>query len=161
MSQEVIEEFSKVRVELNTTLNTMRSMDAKSRSRGLSLGTTALEKGIMYLGEVQLALGSEFPYEATKKATTPKEIQKALDSSPKTFPLDKNEITNLNSIREVIQGNLNTVLDTFMWYAEQRKNKDIKEKFVQDASFAEAYRSIKEARMWLGIRLGEIKSNNG
>jgi len=161
MSKEVIEAFSKVRVDSSVLLNTMRELSIKSKSRGLSLATTSLEKGRMYLGEIQGNLGQEFPYEATKTAKTPKEIQEAVEVSKKSINLVDNEITNLNMLREEISKRIDVILSTFMWYSEKRKVNNLKEKFLQDANFAEAYRAYKEARMWLGVRLGEIKSNNG
>ena len=134
---EVIKELSGIRVDSSTILNTLRKQEESKRSRGLSLAITALEKGRMYLGEVQGNFGQEFPYEATKKATTAEGIQKAVEVSDK----------------------VDQILEVIMNIAENRKTDDLKAKFLQDANIAEAYRSYKECRMWLGIRLGEIKDN--
>ena len=161
MSKEIVEKLSKVRVDSSTILNTLRGMEETQRSRGLSLATTSLEKGRMYLGEIQGNLGEEFPYETTKTATTAKEIQKAVEVSGKVLPIDSNEILNLNRLREAITIKIEEILECVMWFATEHKVGNLEDKFVRDSNIAEAYRSYKETRMWLGVRLGEIKSTQG
>lgn len=161
MSKEIIEKLSKVRVDSSIILNTMEEMSKTQRSRGLSLAITSLEKGRMYLREVQGFLGKEFPYEATKNAKTAKEIQPAVEVSDKSVDLDNNEIINLNKLREVVDKKVDEVLSAILWFSTEHKVKHLSDKFIRDSNLSEAYRSYKETRMWLGVRLGEIKSTKG
>lgn len=133
------------------------------KSRGTSLAYTTLEKSRMYIGEICRELGKEYPYEATKKANTPEGIQEAVDRTKTIFKLSDNEIINLNNLREVLEKELDYFLQQ-VFHPEKglignRTNLSITNKFVIDCNISEAYRGLKEARMYLGIRLGEIRDN--
>lgn len=128
-------------------------------SRGKALSFTALEKGRMWIGEVCRELGKEYPYEATKTATTAEGIQEAVDTVTKgtvVFLIKENEITNLNEMRHILEQEL-TLFVKYLSNIEVPSNWE--NKFAMDCAASEAYRSLKEARMWLGIRLGEIRDN--
>lgn len=133
------------------------------KSRGASLAFTALEKGRMYMGEICRELGKEYPYEATKTATTAEGIQDAADISCIIWEVQANEIVELNRLREALEIELDMFIET-VFHPEKGIStfpKDtVLSNFVIDCNIAEAYRGIKEARMYLGIRLGEIRDNH-
>ena len=127
------------------------------RSRGQALAFTSLEKGRMYVGELCRELGKAYPYEATKKATTAEGIQEAVDLSTKEIHLGDNEISNLNFLRDDIEVETKVLLDSIR---EIQAPNDRMDQFVMNTKASEAYRGLLEARMWLGIRLGELRDLN-
>ena len=132
-------------------------------SRGKALGFTALEKGRMYIGEVSRELGAEYPYEATKQAVDAKGIQAAVDLADTETPvisITGNEVVDLNVLREVIEKELESFTHTIFPKVSMSTygiNSGLGKKFVLDCNISEAYRSLKESRMWLGVRLGELR----
>jgi len=128
------------------------------KSRGNAIAFTSLEKGRMYIGEICRELGKSYPYEATKTATTAEGIQDAVDISVNTIEVDTNEIVALNNFREL----LNNELKSFEVLVFEEKggipvSDNARDRFVMNCVIGEAYRGLKETRMWLGIRLGELR----
>jgi len=155
--KETIELFTSQRERLDALKNGITLLP---NTRGKSLAFTSLEKGRMYIGEICGELGKEYPYADTKKATTAEGIQEAVDKATKSTPafLDKgNEIVNLNDLRDLMDKEVDTFLVNITKLAAMKPS--IK-KFVIDCKVSEAYRSLLEARMWLGVRLGEIKDGS-
>jgi hypothetical protein len=139
---------------VKTAINTL------PKSRGTSLAFTSLEKGRMYIGEICRELGKEYPYEATKQATDAKGIQDAVDTAKTDTPaiqLVSNEVVNLNTIREVLEQELTELIKTI---GSIKSPTGHREAFEMSCVCSEAWRGLKETRMWLGIRLGEIKDNS-
>lgn len=151
-----MEQLTLQRKGLDSVLATMNSLP---NSRGKALAYTALQKGRMYIGEVLRELGKEYPYEATKEATTAEGIQDAVDKADADTPVlinTGNEIIDINKLRDILEKELDSFVVTI---GALPKSVDLMKKFVQDTNIAEAYRSLKESRMWLGIRLGELRDN--
>lgn len=149
--ENVTKELTEQRVRLDMHKDAISRLP---KSRGQALAFTALEKGRMYVGEVCRELGKEYPYEATKTATTAEGIQDAVDVSDKGYTIDANEIVALNDIRE----HLDKETEHFLILVDSLpKAKWSIKKFTQDCAISEAYRGLKETRMWLGIRLGELR----
>lgn len=151
--EQVMKELTEQRVRLDAIKNAINELPA---SRGKALAYTSLEKGRMYVGEVLRELGKEYPYEATKKATDAKGIQEAADTSDTVWEVKGNEIVELNRFREVLEQEeliflncMEKVQNPIRW----------RNTFVTSCVVSEAWRGLKEARMWLGIRLGEIRDN--
>lgn len=136
-----------------------KSLTLLTGSRYVSLAITALELGRMYVGEIALELGKEYPYEKTKKATSPEQIQKAVDLYEGKIKEHNNEIQAIVSIRESIDNINDNTLKTVNEFVLDSPVKGL-DKFKIDCNISEAYRSLKEARMWLGKRLGEIRDEN-
>ena len=151
--EQTIGKLTAQRVSLDMHKDAINRLPA---SRGKALAFTSLEKGRMYLGEVCRELGMEYPYEATKTATTAEGIQDAVDTSDKAYSIDENEIVALNVIREKLDKETEQLLAVI---ESLPSSKWTIGKFKIDCAISEAYRGLKEARMWLGIRLGEIKDN--
>ena len=133
-------------------------------SRGKALGFTALEKGRMYIGEVSRELGAEYPYEATKQAVDAKGIQAAVDLADTETPvisITGNEVVDLNTLREVLEKELDYFMGIIFIPKKGLNAKlisiGVDKKFTLDCNISEAYRSLKESRMWLGVRLGELR----
>lgn len=158
MNESSVKVLSEQRVRLDAIL---QSMNMLPRSRGASLGVTALEKGRMYIGEMLFVLGKKYPYDKTKGATTAEGIQDAVDKVDTFTPIDTNEIVALNNLREEIQVELDLfVKEIFEVGLTGFGTNGNKEKFIMDCNISEAYRGLKETRMWLGVRLGEIRDNS-
>lgn len=151
-----IEKATNLRIKLDSFEKAIASLP---RSRYNSLALTRLETGRMYIGEILILLGHEYPYEKTKTATTAKEIVPAADISTDTVELGDNEIVNLNLLREKLDEATKTFLDIVFGDKgiTSIRLEDKTKVFVRDTSIAEAYRGIKEARMFLGKRLGELR----
>lgn len=151
--EDAIQLLSKNRVELDKIDNTLQKL---LPNRYVSLAKTSLELGRMYLGEVELDLGKEYPYEKTKEATKPQEIQPALDVTKEVYTLTNNTIVDVNKLRglidEITKESINTALKASVF--------STKSKFVTKANIASAYTNLKESRMWLGKYLGFIRDNN-
>ena len=147
-----VDKLTKQRESLDSIKNAITELP---KSRGTSLAFTKLKKGRMYIGELALDLGKDFPYEKTKEATTAEGIQDAVDLSSNPLVIGDNEITNLNNLRDLITTEINTFLETTM--PIKLAGKSIQERFVMNCNISEAYRGLKESRMYLGIRLGEIR----
>ncbi|MAT89591.1 MAG: hypothetical protein CMC35_02770 [Flavobacteriaceae bacterium] len=124
--------------------------------REVSLAYTALQKGRMYLGECQHDLGAEYPYKKTAEATKPSEIEMGADLCEGYNSLEGNNIENLIKLRGYIDKVTAMALDS---YSKGRNNYDVESKFIADCHLSEAYRSLKEARMWLGCALGIIRDS--
>ena len=158
-TNQVIELLTENRVALNGLEKTIERLP---RSRYTSLALTSLEKGRMYLGEIALDFGKDYPYEKTKQATSPEMIQKAVDLFEDKIGEIDNEIVTINKLRDELNNTTEEVLELVFnpttgiitLIPELTKHK-----FIRDCNISEAYRSIKEARMWLGKRLGEIRDN--
>jgi len=155
--EKLVDYLKETRVKYDLVL---KLIDKLPNSRGKALAYTSLQKGRMYLGEVSRDLGTVYPYEKTKTATTAEGIQKAVDTSSENPTISGNEIEQLNKLRDVLQEGLDSLLKEFFTLVKTRKTTDLKSRFELDADFAEAYRSIKESRIWLGVRLGEIKDQS-
>lgn len=130
------------------------------KSRGTALAFTALERGRMWIGEICRELGELYPYEKTKTATTAEGIQPAVDVSDAPVQVYENEIVGLNAFREELE----TECDTFLTIAFARGDLVTfagvgTPAFKVSVALREAYKGLKEARMWLGIRLGEIRED--
>lgn len=153
----VLESLTSQRVRLDTV---KKAMIGLPRSRGASLAFTALEKGRMYIGEMCRELGKEYPYEATKKAIDAKGIQDAVDVSTDTgdIVVNHNEIVSLNILRDNLEKELIVFISiTFIVNGGIAPSKDNAERFQMSCAVSEAYKGLKEARMWMGIRLGELR----
>lgn len=157
MINKTIELLTERRIELDAM---QKAIQLLPPSRVTALAITAIQKGRMYLGEVNFVLGKEFPYEKTKKATTPEGIQPAVDLSDAIWKLRDNEIISLNEIRTELDSITEETTKAMLVCATADSPKDIYTKFILDCNISEAYRSLKEGRMWLGVRLGEIRDNN-
>jgi len=124
------------------------------KSRGTALAFTALEKSRMYIGEICIQLGNENPYEATKTATDAKGIQDAVDTSELVYGTSGNEIIDLNTFRTDLEIELEKLLDVI---EKMKSPVGGRNSFVTNCIVSEAYRGLKESRMYLGIRLGELR----
>ena len=146
------------RVRLDAILTDVRDLP---KSRGAALGATSLEKGRMYLGELCGQLSKkDSPYEATKSATTAEGIQDAADKAGNIVSLIKgdNEVVNLNVIREALNQEIVKLEATVDNISVQHKTTiDL---FKLNSICGEAWRGLKETRMWLGVRMGEIRDNS-
>lgn len=150
--------LSEQRVRLDSILNRMKEFP---KSRGTAAAITSVEKGRMYIGEILGVLGKEYPYNKTKDATTAEDIQEATDKSTVVLEVVGNEVVDLNTIREVLQNEVDSFLEEV--FNDKHNNlvfQTTKAKFVYDCTVSEAYRGLKEGRMWLGARLGEIRDNS-
>lgn len=128
------------------------------RTRYTASAATAVELGRMYMGEVVMSYGGSYPYEATKEATTPEGIQEAVDTYEGNLQLSDNEIVNINKLRELIVETIETSLDIIMQVrTSQQGQQALNVAFLTDANITAMYTNLKEGRMWLGKRLGEIK----
>lgn len=157
MNKQSIQVLSEQRVKLDVVLNSMKQLP---KSREVSLAFTSLQKGRMYIGEILFQLGKEYPYDKTKEATKPDEIEKAVDVSNKVIALDENEIVALNMLRDIIADATDSFLKEVFDVGKSSFGV-IGEKnvFILSCNISEAYRGLKETRMWLGVRLGEIRNN--
>jgi hypothetical protein len=151
--KETVELLSSKRVTLDVAIAKVNMLP---RSRPTSLSATALQLGRMYLGEICMDLGKEYPYEKTKEATTAKGIQEATDTSNKKVTVDDNEIIELNKLRELL-GQVNDDILEVVNNCIKANPMEGLSKFKNDCNVSQAYRSLKEGRMWLGVRLGEIR----
>jgi hypothetical protein len=156
MKTETIEQLTSLRVRLD---GVEKSVEALPKTRYSSLALTALETGRMYVGEVCRELGKEYPYEATKKAIDASGIQPAVDlSTTGSYLIGDNEIVNLNTLREDLEKHTQVLLDVVANDDFGQDMPDDPEKFLPLISACNgAYQGLKEARMWLGKRLGEIR----
>lgn len=156
MSKQTIQTLTNERVKLNVI---EKKLSLLPRKRYISLALTSLEKGRMYLGEVCRELGHAYPYEATKKATTAEGIQPAVDivDDKVMIGVNENEIVELNNLRKDLESHIE-VLTVII--GETSKSVPSIKKFRLDCAYSEAYRSLKETRMWLGKRLGEIRDEH-
>lgn len=153
---ETLKQLTSQRIRLDVIKSKMAKLP---RSRGQALAYTALEKGRMYVGEICRELGKEYPYEATKKATTAEGIQDAVDVSDNKVTIDENEIVACNELRDVLDTELGIFLGTVHDPNNAINLSTLVDVFTMAAAIAESYKGLKEARMWLGIRLGEIRDN--
>lgn len=157
MNKQSIQVLSEQRVKLDVILSSIKQLP---KSREVSLAYTSLQKSRMYMGEILFQLGKQYPYDKTKKATKPSEIEKAVDVSNKVITLDENEIVALNMLRDIIADAINSFLKEVFDVGKSNfgvsGEKDI---FILSCNISEAYRGLKETRMWLGVRLGEIRNN--
>ena len=153
-----IKSFTAQRVRLDMHKDAIKRLPA---SRGTSLAFTALEEGRMWIGEMCRELGHAYPYEATKEATDASGIQEAVDVSDKGYEIDGNEIIALNDLRDYLEKECDQLQSI---YFKRKIHKLVIEteegRFRLTCAFTEAYQGLKETRMWLGIRLGEIRDND-
>lgn len=156
--EQVINTLTEQRVRLDALKEGLIQLP---NSRGKSLSYTALEKGRMYLGEVCRELGKAYPYEKTKEAVDAKGIQDAVDTSTIEWKIVGNEVVDLNKFREELEQEEVYFLDFIETFNASKGIKELSkiDKFKLDCNISEAWRGLKEARMWLGIRLGEIRDN--
>lgn len=140
------------RVRLDGVLKAIQELP---RSRGASTAYTKLEYGRMWLGEVCRELGKEYPYEATKKAVEAKDIQAAVDKAQRAMRFDGTEIQKLNLIREYLDNVLNSYIDEL--FDRDLTCNDVKSDFKFNVALTNAYTGLKESRMALGLRLGELR----
>lgn len=155
MNANSIDVLSKQRVRLDSILNGMKELP---KARGTATAITSLEKGRMYIGEILLGLGKTYPYDKTKTATNPEGIQEAVDKSTVNWKVVGNEIQDLNNYREALQNEVDNFLkEIFDVGVSNYGVNNGKDAFILSCNLSEAYRGLKEARMWLGVRLGEIR----
>lgn len=156
MNEQVKEIVTKLTTQRENLDSIKTAINDLPKSRGTALAYTALEKSRMYIGEICRELGKEYPYEATKTATTAEGIQEAIDKSTIVWKIQGNEIVDLNKLRENLETELTTLLNTITLI---KLNNNEQDRFVMNCITSEAYRGLKESRMYLGIRLGEIRDN--
>jgi len=162
MKEELILKLRKQRVELDKLLKLIKEeipIAAKEQYvREVSLAYTALQKGRMYLGEMQHDLGAKYPYEGTNDAKDVIGIAMAVDmfESP-VSSLQGNNIENLGTLRKSIDKVVKELEEVIAAISDSKLIKIGINKFIQDCNISEGYRSIKEGRMWLGCAMGVIK----
>lgn len=140
------------RVRLDGVLKAIKELPS---SRGASMAYTNLETGRMWLGEVCRELGKEYPYEKTKEATDAKGIQAAVDKARRALRFDGTEVQRLNLIREYLDNIINSYVDEI--FDRDLTCKDVKDDFRFNVALVNAYTGLKQARMALGLRLGELR----
>lgn len=153
MKEQTIQTLTDNRVKLDFIGKKINNL---KRTRATASAATALELGRMYLGEVCFSLGKDYPYHKTKKATKPSEIEPSVDLSDKNPEIVGNEIEEINKLREVIDQINKNSIETINEFLVDSPLKGL-DKFYADCNVSQAYRSIKESRMWLGVRLKEIR----
>lgn len=152
MNEIIIDNGTKLRVDMDAVLISIKNLP---RSRGASASFTALEKGRMYLGEILMLAGHTYPYEATKKAKLAKDIQEATDKAIEGFKVEGNEIEQLNQLRDI----LGNILDIYVHDILDVFEVNIDTAYTWSIVNREVWKGLKESRMYLGIRLGEIRDN--
>ncbi len=153
MDKDITTLLSDLRKESDGTLQSINSLE---NSRGKALAYTSLQKGRMYLGELCLLLGSKNPYKETDNATTADGIQKAVDLAVTYQEIKGNEIEQLNALRK----QLGEDVENIDFIVSRIDATVVLSKFELNCKASEAYRGFVEARMWLGVRLGEIRDNS-
>lgn len=140
------------RVKLDSVLKSIKALPA---SRGASMAYTALEFGRMWMGEMCRELGKEYPYESTKTATNASQIVDAVDKADSAFEFKGNEIEQLNGIREYLDNVLSiyTKDSSALSLAPVAKEANVNYRLA----FTNMHRGLKESRMALGLRLGELR----
>lgn len=156
MKEKLLKNLELTRVDLSKVENTMKTLP---NTRYSSLALTALELGRMYFGEIALTLGKEYPYEKTKEATTPEGIQAAVDVSNEMLFIEDNEIIKLNKLRGILDTTINSVMPDVIEAVDNMEHQEDSDDFAFMSDIMRTYTSLKEARMWLGKRLGEIRDN--
>lgn len=152
-----VKSLSNQRVRLDVVKQQINKLP---KSRGTSLAFTALERGRMWIGEICGELGNQYPYEKTKEATDASGIQAAVDLGETIVSIDPNEIIALNQIREEIEKECETFVGIAFGRGDLTTFSPIGvSAFKIEVAIHEAYKGLKEARMWAGIRLGEIRDS--
>lgn len=131
------------------------AIDSLPKSRGKALATTALQKGRMYLGEIALRLGADIKYDHSNVKEA-KDIPEATDKAEKSTFLTKGEVNDILAIRKEIEDKI-LIIDVVVGELNADNLTKGIEKFKLDCDISESYRSLKEVRMWLGVRLGELR----
>lgn len=150
--EQLIKDLKATRENLDVTLQFIEDLP---NSRGKALSYTALQKGRMYLGELAILLGADNKYDHSKIKEA-KNIPAATDLRKISDTVFKEEIPTILEIREDIEQEIG-IFDVITTYFNN--NNSTIDRFKRDCYVAESYRSIIEARMWLGVRLEEIRDN--
>lgn len=164
MNTKGIKVLKELRVETDVILHQIKDETAIARELGygreLALAYTALQKGRMYLGEIQHDMGAEYPYKGTNQAKDASGISLAVDKAQTPIPLlQGNNIEKLGKLRTTIDEITNEVIE-IIFDTENYPPFTEKLKFKASCHASEAYRSLKESRMNLGMCMGVIKDNN-
>lgn len=150
-SEKTVNSIKKVRISLDNDLKNIKELPS---NRPLSMAYTALESGRMWLGKLCGAIGAAYPYEKTKEAVNPKEIQNPVDIKKDFEMYHGNEIQVINKLREVLNKQSDFILEI---------TDGLKLGYKGEQALNNSYKGLQESIMGLGLRLGEIKKqdNNG
>jgi hypothetical protein len=149
----LVKELQESRVNLDLLITKVKTLQP---SRGTALSITALEKGRMYIGELALMYGADNKYDHSKVKEA-KDIPEATDKHKNQIETKpKDDITSILSIRGEIELELNIINKLIGGVSQEQSPFN---KFKRDCYISEAFRSIVEGRMYLGVRLGELRDN--